>query len=122
MKPVPVIVTPSPPLMSDFVFGNFFSFVTVGAATYVKWSPAFTGLVPFGVVTRTSTVPAAPAGVVASTVVASTGVNDVAATPPMLTALAPVRLVPVMTMFVPPAVEPLFGTTLVTVGPGGGAT
>ena len=36
VKPVPMIITPSPPLMSAFVFGTFFSFVTVGGATNVN--------------------------------------------------------------------------------------
>ena len=38
--------------------------------------------------------------------------------PPKLTAVAPVKLVPVMVTTVPPAVGPLLGLTPVTVGGG----
>ena len=45
-----------------------------------------------------------------------TTITLVAAVPPMVTAVAPVKPVPVMVMAVPPAVEPLVGEILVTVG------
>ncbi len=64
---------------------------------------------PPGVVTATSTAPAACAGVVAVMVVALTTVTLVAGTPPNVTAVAPVRLVPVMVTLVPPTVVPLVG-------------
>ena len=66
-------------------------------------------LVLSGVVTRTLAVPAVPAGVVAVMLVALTTLTLVAATPPMVTPVAPVKLVPVMVTLVPPAVEPAFG-------------
>ena len=47
---------------------------------------------------------------------ALTTVKLVAETPPNLTSVAPVKLVPVMVTLVPPAVGPEFGLTLVTVG------
>jgi hypothetical protein len=72
-----------------------------------------------GVVTVTSTVPEDPAGDTAVTVVEDVTLNDVAATEPNLTAVAPVKLVPVTVSEVPPAVEPVLGLTLVTVGAGG---
>ena len=72
-------------------------------------------LVPPGVVTVTSTVPV-PAGEVAVIWVALTTLNNPAALPPNLTAVAPEKLVPVMVTLVPPAGGPLFGVTLVTVG------
>ena len=40
----------------------------------------------------------------------------VAAVPPMVTAVAPVKSVPVMVMLVPPAMGPAAGLMLVTVG------
>ena len=43
-------------------------------------------------------------------------VTAVAAVEPNLTAVAPVKSVPVMVTAVPPAVDPLFGLTAVTVG------
>ena len=73
-------------------------------------------MVPVAVVTSTLAAPAAWAGVVAVMVVELTTVKLEAATPPMLTAVAPVKSVPVMVMLVPPAAEPLVGEILVTVG------
>ena len=72
--------------------------------------------VPPAVVTRTLTVPAVPAGVVQVAVVLLTMTADVQATPPTVMPVAPVRLVPVMVILVPPAVDPLAGDTAVTVG------
>ena len=66
-------------------------------------------LVPPGVVTSTDFDPAVPAGMVAVIEVALATVTLVAATPPMLTAVAPVKSVPVMVIAVPPDVEPLNG-------------
>ena len=51
-------------------------------------------------------------------VVAFTIVKLVAATPPKVTLVAPVNVVPVMVTLVPPAMGPEFGLTEVTVGPG----
>ena len=44
------------------------------------------------------------------------------AVPPMVTPIAPVKLVPVSVTAVPPAVLPVFGLTLVSVGGDSGAT
>ena len=82
----------------------------------MNWSAAPVALVPPVVVTRTSTVPADPAGAVAVICVALLTVKPVAAVPPKVTAVAPERLVPVMTTEVPPAVGPAVGETEVTVG------
>ena len=68
--------------------------------------------------TTTSTAPAAWAGTTATIVLASTTVKLVAGTPPNVTAVAPVRLVPVMVTVVPPRVVPLVGPIDVTVGAG----
>ena len=92
--------------------------MTVGAARNVNWSAAPVALVPPGVVTVMSTVPALSAGEVAVIDVALLTVNAVAAVAPKLTAVAPVKPVPVIVTEVPPAVGPLVGLTLVTVGAG----
>ena len=70
---------------------------------------------PPGVVTVTSTVPL-PAGAVAVIWVALTTVTLVALVAPNLTAVAPVKLVPVIVTTVPPAVGPAVGLMVVTVG------
>ena len=76
----------------------------------------FATLVPADVVTSTLAVPTLLAGVVAVMLVELTTVKLVAATPPMVTAVAPVKSAPVMVMFVPPATEPVVGEILITVG------
>ena len=68
------------------------------------------------VATTTSAVPAAWAGVVAVIEVALTTAKPVAATPPTVTDVAPVKFVPVMVTAVPPAVGPLAGEIDVTLG------
>ena len=73
--------------------------------------------VPPVVVTLTSTVPV-PAGEVAVIVVAETTVKPVAAVAPNVTAVAPVKLVPVMVTVVPPPPGPEVGEIDVTVGAG----
>ena len=73
-------------------------------------------LLPPGVVTMTLVDPADPAGVTQVMLVALTTLTLVAATPPKVTPVAPVKLVPVSVTLVPPAVLPLFGLTLVSVG------
>ena len=62
--------------------------------------------------------PAVPAGVTAVMLVAETSTTLVAATPPTVTLVAPVRFVPVIVIAVPPRVEPLVGLTDVIVGAG----
>ena len=81
----------------------------------------FATLVPADVVTSTLAVPTLLAGVVAVMVVELTKAKVAAATPPMVTAVAPVKSAPVMVMVVPPAVEPVVGEILVTVGAGAAA-
>ena len=67
-------------------------------------------------VTVISTVPADPAGAVAVIWVALLTVKPVALDAPNFTAVAPVNPVPVRTTDVVPAVGPLLGEMLVTVG------
>ena len=81
----------------------------------MNWSAADVAEVPPAVVTLTSTV-LVPAGEVAVIVVALTTVMPVADAAPNTTAVAPVKLVPVMVTEVPPSVGPLVGATDVTVG------
>jgi hypothetical protein len=57
-----------------------------------------------------------PAGAVATIDVALLMVNEVAGVPPNRTAVAPVKLLPVMVTGVPPVAGPLFGEIDVTVG------
>ena len=57
-----------------------------------------------------------PAGLVAVIVVSLTTVTPVAAVVPKSTAVAPVKLVPVIVTDVPPAAGPLVGLRPVTVG------
>jgi len=67
-------------------------------------------------VTVTVTAPAAPAGVVAVMVVLLTTTTLVAAVPPNVTVAPERKFVPVIVTAVPPAVDPLFGDTPLTVG------
>ncbi len=69
---------------------------------------------PPGVVTATSTRPAACAGV-GQVIEVPAMVQDakVADVPPKLTSVAPVKSVLVMVTLVPPAVGPMFGETFV---------
>ena len=73
-------------------------------------------LVPPAVVTKTLAIPALPAGVVQVAVVLLFTLKAEQAEPPTVMPVAPVRLVPVMVMDVPPVVDPLVGETEVTVG------
>ena len=72
-------------------------------------------LVPPGVVTVTSTVPATPVGAVA-VIWLELFTENVAAVPPKLTPVAPVKPVPLIVTVVPPVVGPDVGLTLVTDG------
>ena len=69
--------------------------------------------VPPGLVTET--VPVAPAGTTALMVVALIKEKDVAAVPPKLTPVAPVKFVPVRVIVAPVAAD--VGVNEVTVGP-----
>jgi hypothetical protein len=85
-------------------------------AVYVYWSAALVALVPPEVVTVTSTVPV-PVGEIAVSEVALFTVYVVAGTPAKLTAVAPVKLVPVSVTEVP--IGPEVGASPVTVDCGG---
>ncbi len=74
------------------------------------------GELPATVVTTTLTVPGASKGAVAEICVAEFTVKLVAAVDPKATAVAPVRLVPVMVTKVPPTYDPELGLIEVTAG------
>ena len=80
------------------------------------WSKTEVVDVPSGVVTVTSTAPTEPAGAVAVIEVAEFTVKLVAGFAPKSTAVAPVKLVPLMVTDVPPPVEPLEGLSDTTDG------
>jgi len=111
-KFVPVIVTAVPPAIGP-LFGD--TLLTVGTTTYVN---PFAKLPPGtpGFVTVTVTAPALPTGVVAVICVPLTTTTLVAALPPNVTVAPTVKFVPVIVTAVPPAVVPVFGDTLLTVG------
>ena len=77
--------------------------------------PAVAVALPFGVVTTTSTAPAARAGVVTVTEVDVFPVI-VAAVPPNVTEVEPVRFVPLIVTLWPPAAGPLEGETFAMEG------
>jgi hypothetical protein len=111
-KFVPVIVTAVPPA-TDPLLGD--TLVTVGGTTYV-YPLAKLPLNDPTLVTVTVTAPALPAGVLAVIDVLLTTTTLVPAAPPNVTVAPEAKLVPVIVTAVPPAVEPLFGLTLLTVG------
>ena len=84
----------------------------VGSATYVN-ALALVAVPPM-VVTATLCAPAVPAGVFAVIEVA-VATTLVAAVPPIFT-VAPIKLVPVIVIDVPPAIGPEIGETAVIVG------
>jgi hypothetical protein len=87
---------------------------------YVKRSLLEAGLVPFGVVTVMSTIPFVAGGDLAVIDVAEFTVKVGAFVDPNFTAVAPLKLVPVMLTAVPPVARPLRGDTLLIIGGGGG--
>ena len=82
----------------------------------MKVSAELVGEVPADVVTVTSTGPDVPAGATAESEVAEVTLKEVAGTEPNLTAVAPVKLVPVTVTGVPPFVGPEVGLSEVTLG------
>jgi hypothetical protein len=74
----------------------------VGAVAELYINPA-SKAVPPGVVTNT--LPEAPAAITAVILVADTTVNEAAGVLPKLTAVAPVKLVPVIVTIVPEAAD-----------------
>jgi hypothetical protein len=117
-KLVPLITTEVPPVDGPEIG---LTPPTVGGpvtSAYVNRSAAVTGLVPAGVVTRTSTAPAAPAGAVTVMDVALNAVTLPAAAPKVTTGVPGVKLEPPMVTTAPPASGPVFGLTDATAGGG----
>jgi hypothetical protein len=110
VKLVPVIVTAVPPATGPFA-GLILPIVGVPYVNALERLPLCTPTV-----TVTVTAPPLPAGVVAVMVVLLTTATFVAAALPNVTVAPEAKFVPVIVTAVPPAVEPLFGLTLVTVG------
>jgi hypothetical protein len=93
----------------------------VGTVTE-KYVNAFAAVaVPCGLVTSTELEPTDPAGVTAVTVVDDTATTFVPGAPPIVTLVAPLRLVPVIVIAVPPSTDPVFGLTDEIVGGSKGA-
>jgi hypothetical protein len=113
-KPLPVTVTLVPPAIGP-AFG--LTAVIVGDSN-LKWSLVEMALVPLGVVTLMSTVPLLAAGDSAVIELAELTVKLLAGLDPKSTAVAPLKLLPLMVSEVPPSAGPLFALTLVSVGGG----
>ena len=111
VNPVPVIVSAVDPLVGPEVTERE---VTVGKLVLVYWSAITMALRPMPFVTWMSTIPPGVAAGMVGLSEESVATVKLALTPPTVTAVAPVKLVPV-TVTVPP-VPPLFGPTAVTVG------
>jgi len=94
--------------------------VVVSGATYVNSLAGEVADVPAEEVTVISTNPAEPAGDIALIIASLVTVNEVAGVPLKLTAVAPVKPVPVMNTVSPPAVEPDDGEMRVIDGPEAG--
>ena len=73
-------------------------------------------LSPPPVVTIMPTVPALSAGVIQVIVVLFTMLREVAANPPNVTRVAPVKFLPVIVTFVPPTMPPNDGEILLITG------
>ena len=112
VKFVPTIVIVVPPAAGPL---DGLTLAIVAAVLPVYVNAAVAVAEPPAVVTTTFCAPD-PEGVVAVSVVEFTTVKPVAATPPMVTLLAPVKLVPTIVNEVPPSAGPVFGLTLAIVG------
>jgi hypothetical protein len=122
VKFVPLMVTLVPPV-SGPEFGRMV--VTAGSGgviTKVNLSADEMGVVPAGVTTVTAVSPAFSEGDMAAMDESEITENDEAGCVPKSTAVAPVKFVPLMITFAPPAVEPDVGLSRVTVGWPGGVT
>jgi hypothetical protein len=84
-----------------------------GDGTKLKLSELF---VPPGVVILIGTVPIVCKGVIASISVSPTTIKLFAGVVPKFTLVAPVRLLPVITILLPPAVTPAVGKAAIGVG------
>jgi hypothetical protein len=113
-KFVPVIVTVVPPAVEP-TLGVTRVTLGVAGARYV-YPPVSVPASNPGLVTTTSTAPAAVAGGVVAVIVVEFTTVAVAALPPKVTVAPVAKFVPPIVTEVPPACGPLFGATDVTVG------
>ena len=111
LKFIPVIVIAVPDVNGP---DDGLTLAIVGAATYVNVMAC--DVDPPTVVTTIVFAPAVPTGVTALMDVALSTTTPVAATPPIVTLVAPVKFVPVMVMAVPAVNGPDDGLTLAMVG------
>ena len=115
-KPVPETVTAVPPL-SGPTLGLMA--VTLGITSYVNWSAEEIEVVPPGVVTVRSTMPAEPEGALAVHEVVDEQLTAVAGFEPNLAELEPTtKPVPVTLTTVPPTSGPALGLMAETLGTG----
>ena len=113
----PEMVTRVPPV--DGPEAGLMPVMVGGGTMKVKSATELVGLDPPGVVTMTSTVPAASAAVTAEMDVAESTVNFDAVDVPNRTEVAPVKFDPVRVTVVPPVVGPEPGLMALTMGGGG---
>ena len=111
-KLVPVMMISVPPTIGPTV-GEM---VVMVGTKFEYVNPPTLVAVPPAVVTTTDTTLALAAGVTAVMEVADTTVKLVAAMPPMVTLVAPDKVVPVIVIGVAPAVGPVNGLTDVMEG------
>jgi hypothetical protein len=117
-SPVTVILVESSGELSLFVQSGLQGTVwgVVWNTVYVNWSAGVTVDGPTGVVTVTSTTPATPTGEEAVIESSLTTMTLPAAIPLKSTSVAPVKPDPVMVTGVPPVVNPVEGSTSLTIG------
>jgi len=106
------MVTVVPPLAGPDV--GLTALTTVGTTKKVNLSPLPVVLLPLGVVTVMSIVPAASAGEIAVIDVSESMVNDDAGVEPKSTAVTAEKPVPTRATTVPPSARPERGLTPVT--------
>ena len=116
-NPVPVMVTAVPPAVEPEV-GETAVTVGAGFAVLYVYPLVRVPLCPSLLVTTTFTAPTAWAGVVAVIELPLTTFTPLAAVPPKLTVAPDKNPVPAMVTEVPPALDPAFGETELTVGAG----
>ena len=107
-NPVPVMVTTVAPVLGPALGASLVTF-GIGGVVYVYFVAALAAEMPPGVVTRTSTIPTAPAGAVAVTLLLLTTVNPAAGRVPKVTPVAPANPEPVTVTTVPPKLGPDLG-------------
>ena len=91
-------------------------YVNLAGETFSYVYRSFASFVPTRLVTSTLALPSVPDGVTAVIVFSSVTVKLFTAAPPMVTAVAPVKLLPVMVTTMLPDMLPVDGLISATVG------